>query len=281
MPKTSWESANEPEEMELPPKDSADAERVCLASRDQSLFRVDAIATRSSVVQTRDPKARKYPIMSQLFKRHSPSAIALEIAEWLKPSRGEALARLRTNSLGLLMLTILTSLLPLPSPWTAIDVVRERKPAGIMYYYLCVLESLALAVLLFNVAQSSYALKYPRPAPVSASAPSPAPTKSAPVSPSPPPRQWRLKGLTPNSSPQRQKAFSYAASPVSTPSRTLNYSIPSTASPLDASFSSFSSSIPPSPSSPLAAYRGRHGASTGRAFDGSLLSRLRPDSDED
>ncbi|OCH96271.1 hypothetical protein OBBRIDRAFT_765793 [Obba rivulosa] len=216
--------------------------------------------------------------MSQPARSHTPSTVAVDITEWLKPPRSEALARLRTNSLGLITLAILTHLLPLPSPWTALAVVRERISAGSAYYYLCLFELLAVTIMLFNVAQSLYALKYPSPLPP----PSPSPAKTAPVSPSPPPRQWRLKGLTPTSSPQRQKAFSYVASPVSTPSRTLNYSIPPSGTPLDASFSSsLSSSVPSTPASPLAAYRGRHGASTGRAFDGSLLSRLRPDSDDE
>lgn len=134
-----------------------------------------------------------------------------------------------------------------------------------------------LAVLLFNVAQASYALKYPRVPPP----PAPSPARKAKDTPLSPARQWRLSSSTtpnvrfcieqlglnlpwtsPQSSPQRQKAFSsYAPSPVSTPSRIVNYTIPgSVASPPDASFAS-SMSIPGSPASPLAAYRGRHSAS--------------------
>lgn len=72
------------------------------------------------------------------------------------------------------------------------------------------------------------------------------------------------------SSHQPQKAFSsslYASSPLSTPSRTLHYSIPNS-TPLDSSFASSTSSFPGSPSpaynSPLAAYRGKHKTGAGR-----------------
>ena len=140
-------------------------------------------------------------------------------------------------------------------------------------------------MLAVNVLQASYALRYPRtPLP-----PPPSPAKHPKNTPlSPPARQWRLQGLTPTvrdfrftscmsppgdhlcvvqSTPQRQKAFStYAPSPVSTPSRTLNYTFRSTSSQPDASFASSTISAPGSPASPLAAYRGRHSASVGRAY---------------
>ncbi|KAI0753219.1 hypothetical protein C8Q80DRAFT_1074196, partial [Daedaleopsis nitida] len=203
------------------------------------------------------------------------------IVDLLKPLRNEAIARLRVNSVGLVGLAILSNLVPVPSPWRAFNVVWHQRPTTGPYYYICAVELLVFAMLAFNVVQAAYALKYPR-APL---APPPTPAKSSKGTPlSPPARQWRLQGLTPTSSPQRQKAFStYAPSPVSTPSRTINYTIPnSVSSPADASFLSSVSSAPGSPASPLAAYRGRHNASVGRAFDGSLLSRLaKEDSDDD
>ncbi|KAI0924469.1 hypothetical protein AcW2_005348 [Taiwanofungus camphoratus] len=203
----------------------------------------------------------------------STSPASSAVVDWLKPQRSEAVVRLRTNTIGFVTFTVLTNLLPFPSPWTAFAVLRERSEVNIFYYGLCAFEVFVLAVLGLNVLQASYALKYPR-----ASHPlPPSPAKS--ISVSSPPRQWRL---SPNSSPQRQKSFSYASSPVSTPSRILNYTIPPTAStPADASFSSFGS-VPASPASPLAAYRGRRSTAAGRAFDGALLSRLaRDDSDDD
>ncbi|KAH9941972.1 hypothetical protein B0H21DRAFT_541805 [Amylocystis lapponica] len=190
------------------------------------------------------------------------------ILDWFKPSPHEALARLRSNSLGLLTLTILTNLLPLPSPWDAISALR-RNTTSTPYYILCALEVLVLALLALNVLQASYAIKYPR---VSHSPHPPTPAKPSPMAT--PVRQWRLNGLSPNSSPQRQKSFSYVPSPVSTPSRTLNYTIPPTTTTPDASFASSAPSVPATPASPLAAYRGRHSTHIGRAFDGSLLNRL-------
>ncbi|EIW53651.1 uncharacterized protein TRAVEDRAFT_133127 [Trametes versicolor FP-101664 SS1] len=207
------------------------------------------------------------------------SSSSASLLDWFKPLRSEAIARLRTNTVGLVGLVILSNLLPVPSPWRAFDVVWQRRPTSAPYYYLCAAEIALLAVLLFNVVQASYALKYPRVPPP----PPPSPARKAKDTPLSPARQWRLSSsTTPNSSPQRQKAFSsYAPSPVSTPSRIVNYTIPgSVASPPDASFAS-SMSVPGSPASPLAAYRGRHSASVGRAFDGSLLSRLAKDDDED
>jgi len=207
----------------------------------------------------------------------SPQLTATNILDWLKPSRGEALARLRTNGLGLLTLTIFTNLLPLPSPWVAIATVRKNTPVSTFYYGLCALEVLALALLGLNILQASYALKYPR-APPAVPPPPPSPNVNHAS-----PRKWHLRNMSPNPSPQRQKSFTYAPSPASTPSRTLNYTIPPSATPgFDSSFTSSVGSVPPSPASPLAAYRGRHSVASGRALDGSLLSRLaREDSDED
>ena len=57
--------------------------------------------------------------------------------DWIKPTRGEAVARLRTNTVGLVGVTILCNLLPIPSPWRAFDVVWKRRPMGATYFYLC------------------------------------------------------------------------------------------------------------------------------------------------
>ncbi|KAI0800101.1 hypothetical protein C8Q74DRAFT_1234249 [Fomes fomentarius] len=218
--------------------------------------------------------------MSSQGRVAATACSSTSLLDWFKPLRNEAIARLRTNAVGLLGIGVLSNLLPIPTPWRAFDVVWQGRPASAPYYYLCAAELFVFGVLVFNVLQASYALKYPR----AANPPPPTPTKSIIGTPlSPPARQWRLQGLTPTSSPQRQKAFStYAPSPVSTPSRTLNYTIPSVASPAETSLLSSVSSLPGSPASPLAAYRGRHSASVGRAFDGSLLSRLaKDDSDDD
>ncbi|KAI1790094.1 hypothetical protein LXA43DRAFT_1018289 [Ganoderma leucocontextum] len=202
-----------------------------------------------------------------------------KVLDWFKPLRSEALARLRINTIGLVSLTVLANLLPVPSPWRALDVVWGQSVGNGPYYYVCAAELLMFSVLALNVLQAAYALQYPR-APLP---PPPSPAKHPKNTPlSPATRQWRLQGPTPTSTPQRQKAFStYAPSPVSTPSRTLNYTFRPTSSQPDASFVSSVSSVPGSPASPLAAYRGRHSASVGRAFDGSLLSQLAKDESDD
>lgn len=89
------------------------------------------------------PRPQLLVRMSQITKfLHNKSLVTSQlndatIADWLKPSRGEAMARLRTNGLSLLTAVVLTHLLPVPSPWTAISVLRERIPASGVYYLLC------------------------------------------------------------------------------------------------------------------------------------------------
>ena len=46
-----------------------------------------------------------------------------KVLDWFKPHRSAAVARLRTNGLGLLVVLIVTTLLPLPSPFTALRLV--------------------------------------------------------------------------------------------------------------------------------------------------------------
>ncbi len=139
------------------------------------------------------------------------TATATSILDWFKPLRSEAVARLRTNSVGLVGLAILSNLLPVPSLWRAFDVVWQRRPVTAPYYYLCAVgawnshvlpsifsdgaaaELLLLGVFALNVLQASYALKYPR-APLP---PPPSPATPAKTPLSPPSRQWRLQGLTP------------------------------------------------------------------------------------
>jgi hypothetical protein len=112
-------------------------------------------------------------------------------------------------------------------------------------------------------------------------------------------------------SPQAQKSFStsYASSPISTPSRVLSYGVRTPASPFDTSVTSSvgMSSLPPTPTPILSAYRGKHSSSVGReafvspivdslcdlladflffrfvtdAFDSSLLSRLTAEGSEE
>lgn len=69
----------------------------------------------------------------------SAKTLTIHPFDWFKLSRGEAVVRLRINALGLLTLTVFTNLLPLPSPWAAISVLREGTPVNSIYYGLCLL----------------------------------------------------------------------------------------------------------------------------------------------
>jgi len=209
------------------------------------------------------------------------------ILDWLKPRRSEAITRIRSNGFGLVIALIVTVLLPFPKPWVAFQVVSAHEDVGAFYWSLCAAECFILGVMGVNILQASYALQYPPTPhpPMSASTPA-----KAPFSPQSPqastPR--RLGLLSASSSPQPQKAFSssYAASPISTPSRTLKYSIPhSASSPFDMSLNSSTTSLPNSPSpilnSPLAAYRGKHSNYVAQSFNGDLFNRMTRVEDDD
>ncbi|KDQ62400.1 hypothetical protein JAAARDRAFT_30307 [Jaapia argillacea MUCL 33604] len=212
------------------------------------------------------------------------------LTDWLKPSRSEALVRVRNSAFALLTVLLVTSLLPLfYSPIACLKVLWSQPETDPNQWRrtMCASEVMVIGVLGLNILQGAYALKYPR-APLP---PLPSPAKTI-KSPATTPAQRRFKVLSPQSSPQQQKPFSastssYPPSPLSTPSRTVQYTFPSP-SPFNTSLNSSSMSLPSSPSpmpplsSSLAAYRGKHSTSVGRAFDGSLLMRLSAqDSDDD
>ncbi|KAG0704609.1 hypothetical protein DFH29DRAFT_911217 [Suillus ampliporus] len=193
----------------------------------------------------------------------------------LRPHKNEASLRIRNSSAALLAALFLTHLTPAPSLWTAIDVVFNDSGEGkSAFWMICAAELAILGLFTLNALQAAVALMYPqKPLP-----PTPSPAKSimTPQSQS----QKRRLVLSPHTSPQPQRTFSpYVSSPVSTPSRTLQYSIPG---PTPPPFSSLNSStgMPQTPS-PLSAYRGKHSASIGHAFNGSILSRLTMDDDEE
>ncbi|KAG2141907.1 hypothetical protein DEU56DRAFT_795478 [Suillus clintonianus] len=193
----------------------------------------------------------------------------------LKPHRNEAALRIRNSSAALIALLFLTHLTPAPSLWTAIDVVFNDLGEGkSAFWIMCAAELAMLGLFTLNVLQAAIALMYPpKPLPLT-----PSPSKSIKTPQSQ--LQKRRHVLSPHTSPQPQRTFSpYVSSPVSTPSRTLQYSIPG---PTPPPFSSLNSStgMPQTPS-PLSAYRGKHSASIGHAFNGSILSRLTKDDEED
>ncbi|KAF8526487.1 hypothetical protein JB92DRAFT_2872154 [Gautieria morchelliformis] len=79
-------------------------------------------------------------------------------------------------------------------------------------------------------------------------------------------------------SPKSYTSSGYASTPLSTPSRLFNYSIPSSAgSPLNQSGTSSLSTSSSYNNSPLAAYMGRHTVRTGRPIDPQLLDSLTGD----
>ncbi|KAH9169089.1 hypothetical protein EDB89DRAFT_1506555 [Lactarius sanguifluus] len=217
--------------------------------------------------------------------------------DFLKPRYHEAVFRLRNSVIAVMALATLTHLLPIPTPYASAwkfyrDTFQSPWEKGV-----AVAELAIFGILLANILQASIAIRSP---------PAPHPPILSPSKALSPPRQptttpnWR-SGLSPNTTPQRQLPFSASVGGSSTgagsasdprglaqsyslafsnflvsPSSPLPSSSPA---PHDRSFGSLPPS--PSPSSPLAAYRGRR-APTGRGLDGSLLARLaQGDSDSD
>ncbi|KAF7970368.1 hypothetical protein HWV62_500 [Athelia sp. TMB] len=214
------------------------------------------------------------------------------IGNYLKPYPNEAFLRLRSSSLALVAALVITNLLPIPSPLGAWIAVTSSNEVGVVWWGLSWIELTIFGLLSLNITQSLYALQYPRkslPPPSTPSKPR-SPALSPPSNVSASQTKRRLGGLSPKTSPQTQRAFSlsssssYAASPVSTPSRTLNYSVRSPLGASQDSNTSFGASTSTGMGSPLAAYRGKHMSPVGRALDGSFLARLansQDDSDED
>ncbi|KAF6760708.1 hypothetical protein DFP72DRAFT_881305 [Ephemerocybe angulata] len=216
-----------------------------------------------------------------------------------KPHRTEALLRIRFNMLGLVVLFILATLLPLPSLPKAIIVTLTRRYSEKWnnewtYRWICVFETSLAVIFSVNILQSAYAIKYPR------AAPPPTPAKrgnaldfKSPKSTQNTPQKSKL--LASQSSPQPQKPFSfspssslssslsgstlnYPPSPVSTPTRVMQYSTITTPR---SGLASSTSTVGYTPSPAVPAYRGKLFNSTGRALDGSYLGRIVKTEDSD
>ncbi|THH05061.1 hypothetical protein EW145_g5071 [Phellinidium pouzarii] len=204
--------------------------------------------------------------------------------DWLKPRRGVAIARLKNNGFAMIVALLVTQLFPLvPSPltslWMAITGGRDMDS---WTRWLCWIELALFSVMSANILQAYIGIRYPPPP----CKPIESPSKRTQLRSPPPPRP--LKTFTPTSS-QRRTHFSstYLPSPLSTPSRIINYKSPfTTSSPSPSPFfgslnSSTLSSSSPLMSSPLA-YRGRQSYSQSvRSLDGSLLNQLDADDDDD
>ncbi|KAF8141339.1 hypothetical protein EV363DRAFT_1151185 [Boletus edulis] len=185
---------------------------------------------------------------------------AKRLAHFSKPHRNEALLRLRNSTLCLVTLVLLTYLLPVPSLWTAFNVVRGEGHVDV-FWAVCAAEVALSGLLALNLIQAAVAIRYPRtPLP-------PLPSSPAKGLLTPQGQKKRRTILSPATSPQTQRSFtsSYVPSPVSTPSRTLHYSMPSTPSPFGVSLGASTTSVPSTPSPSLAAYHGKHPPSLGRA----------------
>ncbi|KAI9507149.1 hypothetical protein F5148DRAFT_1207698 [Russula earlei] len=225
----------------------------------------------------------------------------------LKPRYHEAVFRLKNSTLALIALVTATHLLPLPTPHA---FCMESLPRLISNHHgkgVSLLQLSLFCLLLVNILQSAFAIRSPPtpypPLPSPSKRPSPAHHSKGQHEHRATPPSWRTKsagsGLSPNTTPQRQLAFSTSAGGGSIGGASASAGSASDPrglarsyalafdSPLhDLSLGSSTGSLPSSPSPaqaslPLAAYRGRR-APTGRALDGSLLARLAEgDSDSD
>lgn len=92
---------------------------------------------------------------------HSSSPLA-HLSNNIKPHPNEALLRLRSSSLALLSVFLVTNLLPLPSPLHAWKVVFSTHSVGPIWWGLCCVELALLFLLVLNTLQSIYAIKNPR-----------------------------------------------------------------------------------------------------------------------
>ncbi|KAF9260179.1 hypothetical protein L218DRAFT_617167 [Marasmius fiardii PR-910] len=231
------------------------------------------------------------------------SSTLATIANYFHPTRGEALLRIRANSLCLLGVCIVTYLLPLPSIPSSILVVTSKGyddgegSFGWWWWGISLFEVIITVLCSYNIVEGLYAIKYPR-TPLPPPHLSPLKKKQGLVMSPSPARPSSI--LSPNATPSKMfnsstntqsLSFStgsfrgsttpgkYATSPFSTPSRVVRYNMPpqpgSTASVATTNASS-TSTMPPTPSPVVSAYRGKQSSmgSTGRPIDGLYVSQI-------
>ncbi|KAG7089136.1 hypothetical protein E1B28_010844 [Marasmius oreades] len=228
------------------------------------------------------------------------SSTLVAISNYFRPTRGEALVRVRVNALCLLSICIATYLLPLPSIPSSILAVTSNShgdgdvPLGWWTWGISLFEVIITALCSYNIVEGLYAIKYPR-APIPPAHLSPLKQKQGLVmSPSPTKRPSSI--ISPNATPSKiftttpSKSLSfstgsvgqstpgkYMASPWTTPSRIVRYNMPPQPSSTTsaATNASSTSTMPPTPSPVVAAYRGKQASmSAGRPIDGLYLSQL-------
>ena len=82
---------------------------------------------------------------SRVSLKLSSHTMSSKVLDWLKPHRTEAVARLRTNGLSLVVVFIVTTLLPLPSPFTVLRLFLGSRYSdydefgGTWWRWLCLL----------------------------------------------------------------------------------------------------------------------------------------------
>ncbi|KAG6901002.1 hypothetical protein C0995_002587 [Termitomyces sp. Mi166 len=214
------------------------------------------------------------------------SSLLLTVSNHFKPHRTEALQRIRTNAFSLVLIFILSNLLPLPTIQRSLRLVisnnkPERWSSDWLYKWFSIIEVTLAAVFAFNLLQGVYAVQYPRTVP-------PTPERQKSLFQNTTNQKRSFKVLSPNSSPQLQKAFSmsqsasftgssstYPTSPLSTPSRVVHYPSVAASSTNTNASSTSTMLLHSSPSPVITAYRG-HSKSIGRALDESFLGRIPP-----
>ncbi|KAF8206328.1 hypothetical protein K438DRAFT_2014073 [Mycena galopus ATCC 62051] len=229
------------------------------------------------------------------------------ITDYLKLHRADALLRIRRNVFALLLLVALSTLVPrIPSLPTALAVAlssRHSRWRTSDRIYTCG----SVVLLSLNILQAMWAVNYPRAPPPPS--PSPAKAKQIHITTPTPKRSFRLspnvrvfdpaagnlsylpvEPPTPKillllrasgSALQSSTSSTYPSSPLSTPSRVLNYSLPASSS--TSTFMSSTGSIN-TPSPILSTYLGKHGGSIMRVrcpFDGAFLAEIRNHSDSE
>ncbi|KAG5333654.1 hypothetical protein E4T56_gene19781 [Termitomyces sp. T112] len=166
------------------------------------------------------------------------------------------------------------------------DNKPERWSSDWFYRWFCIIEVALVALFAFNLLQGLYAVQYPRTVPLT-----PEKQKSLFQNTTNPKRSFKV--LSPNSSPQPQRAFSmsqsasftgspstYPASPLSTPSRVVHYPSVSASSTNTNASSTSTTLFHSTPSPAIPAYR-YHSNSVGRALDESFLGRIPPPESDD
>ncbi|KAF8581662.1 hypothetical protein K439DRAFT_1635997 [Ramaria rubella] len=192
----------------------------------------------------------------------------------LRVPRDAALVMLRNNVISLAGLLLFNWFIPIYSQLKAVLLPKSLAET----FSTIELGVLALAFGV-NIVVALVSIRYPRaPYPPLRTPAKPPVAKVTPV-------RRPLKGLGTSNSPLDRHSVAkslgssgYASTPMSTPSRLFNYSVPSSAgTPLNQSGISSLSAASSFNSSPLAAYMGRHTARSGRPIDPQFLENLTAD----